>query len=41
LRNGSRLNLSGIERKARLLQRELNLNLTFHRILLVKKEMVA
>jgi exopolyphosphatase/guanosine-5'-triphosphate,3'-diphosphate pyrophosphatase len=41
LRNGSRLNLSGIERKARLLQRELNLNFTFHRILFVKKAMVA
>ena len=41
LRNGSRLNLSGIERKARLLQRELNLNLSFHRVLVVEKEKVA
>jgi exopolyphosphatase/guanosine-5'-triphosphate,3'-diphosphate pyrophosphatase len=41
LRNGSRLNLSGIERKARLLQRELHLNLSFHRVLVVEKEKVA
>ena len=41
LRDGSRLNLSGIERKARLLQRELNLNLSFHRVLVVEKEKVA
>jgi exopolyphosphatase / guanosine-5'-triphosphate,3'-diphosphate pyrophosphatase len=38
LRNGSRLNLSGIERKARLLQRELNLKLSFHRVQVVEKE---
>jgi exopolyphosphatase/guanosine-5'-triphosphate,3'-diphosphate pyrophosphatase len=41
LRDGSRLNLSGIERKARLLQRELNLDLSFHRVLVVEKEKVA
>jgi exopolyphosphatase/guanosine-5'-triphosphate,3'-diphosphate pyrophosphatase len=41
LRDGSRLNLSGIERKARLLERELNLNLSFHRVLAVEKEKVA
>lgn len=41
LRDASRLNLAGIERKARLLERELNLRLSFHRVLLVEKERVA
>jgi exopolyphosphatase/guanosine-5'-triphosphate,3'-diphosphate pyrophosphatase len=41
LRNGSRLNLAGIERKARLLERELNLHLSFQRILVVQKARVA
>ena len=41
LRDGSRLNLSGIERKARLLERELNLQLSFQRVLVVEKERVA
>jgi len=34
----SRLNLAGIERKARLLEKELNLRLSFHRALMVEKE---
>jgi hypothetical protein len=41
LRDSSRLNLGGIERKARLLERELNLRLSFHRILVVEKARVA
>ena len=41
LRNGSRLNLAGIERKARLLERELNLHLSFQRIMVVQKARVA
>jgi exopolyphosphatase / guanosine-5'-triphosphate,3'-diphosphate pyrophosphatase len=41
LRDSSRLNLAGIERKARLLERELNLRLTFQRVLVVEKERVA
>ena len=41
MRDASRLNLAGIERKARLLERELNLRLSFHRILVVEKERVA
>ena len=41
LRDNSRLNLAGIERKARLLERELNLKLSFQRILVVEKERVA
>ncbi len=41
LRDASRLNLSGIARKARLLERELNLRLSFHRVLVVEKESVA
>jgi exopolyphosphatase / guanosine-5'-triphosphate,3'-diphosphate pyrophosphatase len=41
MRDASRLNLAGIERKARLLERELNLRLTFQRVLLVEKERVA
>ena len=41
LRDGSRLNLAGIERKARLLERELNLRLSFHRVLIVQKVRVA
>ena len=41
LRDSSRLNLAGIERKARLLERELNLRLSFHRILVVEKTRVA
>lgn len=41
MRDASRLNLAGIERKARLLERELNVRLSFQRILLVEKERVA
>ncbi len=41
MRDASRLNLAGIERKARLLERELNLRLSFHRVLVVEKERVA
>ena len=41
LRDSSRLNLAGIERRARLLERELNLHLSFHRVLIVEKERVA
>ncbi len=41
MRDASRLNLAGIERKARLLERELNLHLTFQRVLTVEKERVA
>jgi exopolyphosphatase/guanosine-5'-triphosphate,3'-diphosphate pyrophosphatase len=41
LRNDSRLNLAGIERKARLLERELNLHLSFQRVLVVQKVRVA
>jgi exopolyphosphatase/guanosine-5'-triphosphate,3'-diphosphate pyrophosphatase len=41
LRDASRLNLSGIERKARLLEQELNMRLSFQRVLVVEKERVA
>jgi exopolyphosphatase/guanosine-5'-triphosphate,3'-diphosphate pyrophosphatase len=41
LRGNSRLNLAGIERKARLLERELNLRFSFQRILVVEKARVA
>jgi exopolyphosphatase/guanosine-5'-triphosphate,3'-diphosphate pyrophosphatase len=41
LRDESRLNLAGIERKARLLERELNLHLSFQRVLVVQKVRVA
>jgi len=41
LRDASRLNLAGIERKARLLERELNMRLSFQRVLVVEKERVA
>jgi exopolyphosphatase/guanosine-5'-triphosphate,3'-diphosphate pyrophosphatase len=41
LRDGTRLSLSGIERKARLLERELNLRLSFHRAMPVQKQRVA
>ena len=41
LRDNSRLNLAGIERKARLLERELNLRLSFQRVLVVEKSRVA
>jgi len=41
LRDGSRLNLAGIERKARLLERELNMRLSFQRVLVVQKARVA
>lgn len=41
LRDSSRLNLAGIERKARLLERELNLRLSFQRVLVVEKARVA
>lgn len=41
MRDASRLNLAGVERKARLLEQELNLRLSFQRVLLVQKERVA
>jgi exopolyphosphatase/guanosine-5'-triphosphate,3'-diphosphate pyrophosphatase len=41
LSDNSRLNLAGIERKARLLERELNLRLSFQRVLVVEKARVA
>jgi exopolyphosphatase/guanosine-5'-triphosphate,3'-diphosphate pyrophosphatase len=41
LRDESRLNLAGIERKSRLLERELNLNLSFQRVRVVQKVRVA
>jgi exopolyphosphatase/guanosine-5'-triphosphate,3'-diphosphate pyrophosphatase len=41
LRDNSRLDLAGIERKARLLERELNLHLSFQRVLVVEKKRVA
>jgi exopolyphosphatase/guanosine-5'-triphosphate,3'-diphosphate pyrophosphatase len=41
MRDTSRLNLAGIERKARLLESELNLRLSFQRVLMVEKERVA
>ncbi len=41
MRDASRLNLAGIERKARLLESELNLRLSFQRVLTVEKERVA
>jgi exopolyphosphatase/guanosine-5'-triphosphate,3'-diphosphate pyrophosphatase len=41
MRDASRLNLAGIERKARLLEQELNLRLSFQRVMLVEKERVA
>ena len=41
LRDESRLNLAGIERKARLLERELNLHFSFQRVLVVQKVRVA
>jgi hypothetical protein len=41
LRDNSRLDLAGIERKARLLEKELNVRLSFQRVLVVEKERVA
>ena len=41
MRNGSRLNLNGIKRKARLLERELKLRLTFQRVMVIEKKRVA
>ena len=41
MRDAARLNLAGIERKARLLERELHLRLSFQRVLVVEKERVA
>jgi exopolyphosphatase/guanosine-5'-triphosphate,3'-diphosphate pyrophosphatase len=41
LRDNSRLDLAGIERKARLLEKELNVRLSFHRVLVVEKARVA
>jgi exopolyphosphatase / guanosine-5'-triphosphate,3'-diphosphate pyrophosphatase len=41
LRDESRLNLAGIERKSRLLERELNLHLSFQRVRVVQKVRVA
>ena len=41
LRNGTRLNLEGIERKARLLEREMKIQLSFSRFVLVQRKRVA
>ncbi len=41
MRDNSRLNLAGMERKAKLLERELKMRLTFQRVLLVEKKRVA
>ena len=41
LNEGLRLNLAGIERKSRLLEREMKLRLTFHRVQFVEKARVA
>jgi exopolyphosphatase/guanosine-5'-triphosphate,3'-diphosphate pyrophosphatase len=41
MRDASRLNLAGIERKAKLFERELNLRLSFQRVLVVEKARVA
>ncbi len=41
LSEGLRLNLSGMERKARLLERELNLHLSFHRVQFLQTARVA
>jgi exopolyphosphatase / guanosine-5'-triphosphate,3'-diphosphate pyrophosphatase len=41
MRDASRLNLAGIERKARLLERELNMRLSFQRALIIEKARVA
>jgi len=41
MRDSSRLNLSGIQRKARLLERELKLHLSFQRVMVVEKKGVA
>jgi exopolyphosphatase / guanosine-5'-triphosphate,3'-diphosphate pyrophosphatase len=41
LRNNSRLDLAGIERRARLLEQELNLRLSFQRVQVVEKVRVA
>lgn len=38
MRDASRLNLAGIERKAKLLEQELNLRLSFQRVLMIEKE---
>ena len=41
LRDNSRMNLAGIERRARLLEQELNLRLSFQRVQVVEKVRVA
>jgi exopolyphosphatase / guanosine-5'-triphosphate,3'-diphosphate pyrophosphatase len=41
MRDASRLNLAGIERKARLLEREMQLRISFQRVLVVEKKRVA
>jgi exopolyphosphatase / guanosine-5'-triphosphate,3'-diphosphate pyrophosphatase len=41
LKDGTRFNLTGIERKARLLERELNVRLRFQRVVFVEKAKVA
>lgn len=41
MRDASRLNLAGIERKSRLLERELKLRLSFQRVLVVERKRVA
>jgi len=41
MRDASRLNLAGIERKSRLLERELKIRLSFQRVLVVERKRVA
>jgi exopolyphosphatase/guanosine-5'-triphosphate,3'-diphosphate pyrophosphatase len=41
MRDASRLNLAGIARKARLLEQELHMRLTFQRVILIEKKRVA
>jgi exopolyphosphatase/guanosine-5'-triphosphate,3'-diphosphate pyrophosphatase len=41
MRDASRLNLAGIARKARLLEQELQMRLTFQRVMVVEKKRVA
>ncbi len=41
LKDGTRFNLTGIERKARLAERELNVRLRFQRVVFVEKAKVA
>ena len=41
MRDSSRLNLAGIQRKARLLERELKLRLSFQRVMVIEKKRIA